>query len=97
MAFFLKSGSWLKVTEGLHPSVCLSHANCKTTLRWLVDNDDDRYVEATDCVNSNNVVVTSVDGFKASVFVLSDLKSIMATINQEVRCLVRGSEKAVEK
>jgi hypothetical protein len=54
-------------------------------------------VEATDCVNSNNVVVTSVDGFKASVFVLSDLKSIMATINQEVRCLARGSEKAVEK
>jgi hypothetical protein len=91
MAFFLES------YPGLKASVRLSHVNRKTTLRWYVDNDDDRYVEATDCVNSNNVVVTSVDGFKASVFVLSDLKSIMATINQEVRCLARGSEKAVEK
>ena len=96
MAFFLKSREWLEGGIGHTASVHLNHVNCKTMLRWHVDNDDDRYVEATDCVNSNNVVVTSVDGFKAIVVVLSDLKSISDAIEIELRVLASQTKGEVK-
>ena len=55
------------------------HANGKTTWRWHADDDDDRYVEATDSLYSPAVVLLARDGHLGGVeaIVLSDPHEIV--------------------
>jgi hypothetical protein len=62
---------WRLEAEKLEPSVVSHRVFGKTMATWYVDDDDDRYVEMTDAVHSDNVVLVAWDGFPAASAVSS--------------------------
>jgi hypothetical protein len=64
---------------GLRPSRAHVHVNGKITWTWHIDDDDDRYVQATDSLYSDQVVLLARDGHLGGVeaTVLSDPHEIV--------------------
>ena len=75
------------------PAVRHNHVNGKTTFRWHVDNNDDRYVEVTDRVHDDSVVVSTVDREEATIVVLHDLATISKRISAVLSVLAESSRR----
>lgn len=59
----------------------------RTTYTWHVDNNDDRFVEATDSMRGNEVLLVWRDRDWAYAVVLRDLKDIVKWISDSVKGL----------
>jgi hypothetical protein len=97
MAFFLsqKIADRLLVAAGRPTARQCHHVNGRTTWRWHVDNDDDRYVEVVDFVHSNKVVIIKVDGTTASIAVIDNVDDMSMCIATWISDLVKNLGKVV--
>ena len=75
--------------RSLGPTVANHQVNGKTTLRWHVDNDDDRYVEAVDSLHSGAFVLHRRDGFDAIIAVIDDVSATVRWIEVQLDFLGR--------
>ena len=74
--------------KGLSPATTCHRVNGKTTAIWHVDDDDDRYVEMTDAIYSDRVVLFAWDGLPGNdrfdVAVLSEHGAIEGWIRDKL-------------
>ena len=76
---------------GIGPATYTKHqTNGKTSLVWYVDNDDDRYVELTDSVNSNDFVLVRRDRRSVYSIVLGDNPTTVAYVQKSLLSLQNG-------
>jgi hypothetical protein len=71
----------------LAPTRTIHQTNGKTTLRWHVDNDDDRYVEASDSLRSDTFVLHCSDKLDAAIIVVKDVPSAVTWIDTQLQVL----------
>ena len=76
----------------LGPTVTTHQVNGKTTFRWHVDNDDDRYVEAVDSLHSSTFVLHCRDGNNATITVVNDVPSALIWIDAQIVSLSMNPE-----
>jgi hypothetical protein len=73
--------------ERLGPTVNHLQVNGKTTFRWHVDNDDDRYVEATDSLHSPTFVLHRRDKSDAIITVVDNIPDAVRWIDSQLSLL----------
>ena len=76
---------------GLGPAVVSQHHDGKCSLIWHVDDDNDRYVEATDSLYSSKVVLTARDGYCdwLESMVLSGPADILDWVKRQLEAMSR--------
>jgi hypothetical protein len=77
--------------EHLGPASIHHRLNGKCSMLWYVDDDDDRYVEATDSLHSSKVVLVVQDGYRDwfMIAVLSDPPAIVEWIKGRLENMSR--------
>ena len=64
------------------PARVSRRVNGTTSLVWYVDNDDDRYVEVSDSVNSDDFLVVGRDHRKLWALVIGDPGLVVGAVRQ---------------
>ena len=73
----------------IRPTVNRHHCDGRMSLLWYVDDDNDRYVEATDSIHSSKVVLIARDGYCEwlKTAVLSEPKEIVEWIKCQLEIM----------
>ena len=71
----------------LSPTRTSHQVNGKTTFRWHVDNDDDRYIEAVDSLHSATFVLHWRDKMDAAIVVVKDVPTAVTWIDAQLQSL----------
>jgi len=71
----------------LGPTIQNHLVNGKTTLRWHVDDDDDRYVEATDSLHSPAFVLHRRDKMEAIITIVDKIPDAVEWIDTQLSLL----------
>jgi hypothetical protein len=80
-----------KLKMNLGPARTREHINGKTTFTWYVDNNDDRFVEATDSVKSDDIMLIARDRTAATIVVFANIGEAVSWIEIELRKLAKSS------
>jgi len=73
----------------LGPARTRGHINGKTTFTWHVDNNNDRFVEATDSINSDDIMLIARDRTVFTAAVLGNVGDAVSWVETELRKLAK--------
>lgn len=73
----------------LGPARTRVHIDGKTTFTWYVDNEDDRFVEATNSTKSDDIMVVLRDKTTAAIAILGNTNDAVSWIETKLRELAK--------